>query len=797
MNALHGWLLDVYPEAQVGAALWLVGEDGGRYHLRQPFRVTFYAGGANSALRRLWRFLKAHPVQPVLKREARRDIFSDSMRTVLAIETNDPIAQNLLFQEVARTFPELDYFDADIELPLRYAARHQLFPLARCQVYADENGWVQTIEPLDTPWDLDPAPPPLRVLQMELDADPARREPARLTLRSGEFRGPVVSEYHLNLRPERPLLVNLRAILQRCDPDLLLTNWGDTWLLPHLLERAAAHGLPLPLNRDPARQPAHHPEISYFSYGQIIHRGRQVHLFGRCHIDRGNAMMWEHYDLEGALETARVTGLPLQTAARVSPGSGISAMQMITALRNGVLVPWRKQQAERPKTALDLIAADQGGLVYQPLVGLHHDVGGIDFVSMYPGIMVRFNISPETVQGQRPRAQELKPFEAGDDQPGLIPMTLAPLLEKRLALKNQLISMPKWDPRRKIYQARASAHKWLLVTSFGYLGYKNARFGRIEAHEAVTAYGREALLRAKEAAEELGFTVLHLYVDGLWVKKPGAKDPADFQPLLEEICKRTGLSIALDGIYNWVAFLPSRVDARVPVANRYFGVFRDGSLKVRGVEARRGDTPPFIAQTQMDMIELLARGCTSDGRQTGLEQALGLLRRRLHRLRSGKAPMEELVVSQRLSRELGAYKALSPAARSLEQLQAVGKELRPGQRVRFVYTRGNPGVYAWDLPALPDARTLDLERYAVLLLRAACTVLEPFGLSEELIAGYAQNVSVRQLRFRLAPRDKGRADKPEISGRVTVNHLPDIGSGRSRGRQPVLAETQNDHAGYD
>ena len=42
-----------------------------------------------------------------------------------------------------------------------------------------------------------------------------------------------------------------------------------------------------------------------------------------------------------------------------------------------------------------------GGMVYQPTVGLHRDVGGIDFVSMYPGIMVHFNISPEV-----PRAKD-------------------------------------------------------------------------------------------------------------------------------------------------------------------------------------------------------------------------------------------------------------------------------------------------------------------------------------------------------------------------------------------------------
>ena len=61
----------------------------------------------------------------------------------------------------------------------------------------------------------------------------------------------------------------------------------------------------------------------------------------------------------------------------------------------------------------------------------------------------------------------------------------------------------------------------MLVTCFGYLGYKNARFGRIEAHEAVTAYGRDKLLCAKEIFEAAGFTVLHGLTDCLWVQKPG------------------------------------------------------------------------------------------------------------------------------------------------------------------------------------------------------------------------------------------------------------------------------------
>ena len=50
----------------------------------------------------------------------------------------------------------------------------------------------------------------------------------------------------------------------------------------------------------------------------------------------------------------------------------------------------------------------------------------------------------------------------------------------------------------------------------------------------MTAYGRETLLRAKEAAADLWFEILHLYVDGMWIKKPGSVTVPDFQPLRRE-----------------------------------------------------------------------------------------------------------------------------------------------------------------------------------------------------------------------------------------------------------------------
>jgi len=267
------------------------------------------------------------------------------------------------------------------------------------------------------------------------------------------------------------------------------------------------------------------------------------------------------------------------------------------------------------------------------------------------------------------------------------------------------------------------------VVCFGYLGYRNARFGRIEAHEAVTAGGREALMRAKEAAEDMGFRVLHMFVDCLWIQKEQTARCEDFQPLLEEIHRRTGLYISLDGVYRWVVFLPSRADQRIPVGNRYFGVFQNGEIKVRGLELRRRDVPPWIGEVQMDLIKHLAQAPDAAQLPDYIPGALDVLRQAYRRLNSGKVPLEDLRVSQRISRSLEKYTTPSPAARAALQLRACGKDPQPGQRVRFLFTYGKPGVWAWDRPEPVDRRTINRAVYSQLLLRAAENVFQPFGMT--------------------------------------------------------------------
>ncbi len=660
-----GWVMDVFDTARQGVVVWFLSEDGTRHRFTQPFPVTFYATAPPARLLELRRQLLQQPIKLRLYDTQRRDLFVNANIPVMAIEVEQTALQPLLFQRLSHDFPDITFYDADVQLSLRYQAQTGVFPLSYCRVSTDENLVIQSIQALDTPWELDPPPPPLRVLSLEPDVNPAHSEPTELLIRYEKHTG------RIPLQPERPFIINISAILQSYDPDILLTNWGDTWLIDHLLKLSKKWKVPVALNRELGRGIARRGEKVYFSYGQVIHRGQQVHLFGRLHIDRCNAMLWGDYGLDGVFELGRVTGLPLQMSARVSPGSGISAMQMTTALHMGVLIPWHKQQAEDPRSALSLFYGDQGGLVYQPTIGLHSHVGEIDFISMYPSVMVHFNISPETVGSRSPQAELIPELGMTIDRstPGLVPLTLQPLLQKRIAFKEQMLTLPEWDPRKKRYKMCASAHKWLLVTCFGYLGYKNARFGRIEAHQAVTAYGREMLLSAKDVAEEQGFEVLHMYVDGLWVRKPGLKTVQDFQPILDEVALKTGLPIALDGIFRWVAFLPSRRDVRIPVPNRYFGVFQDGTIKIRGIEARRGDTPACISGMQMEMLKLMAKAGSAEELPGLLPQIRTLLLKRLSLIQRRTLPLEEYLVTLKLSRTLEEYKAPNtPTAAALTQL---------------------------------------------------------------------------------------------------------------------------------
>jgi DNA polymerase-2 len=722
---LYGWLLDVYP-GRGGAFVWLLGEDGERYGLQAEFPVSFFAAGPEHRLAQLRERLERRGFPGVSTAyDRRRELFSGEI-SGLAIRVADPAKQPGVFYWAKRIFPDLDYYDADVTLAMRYTGLHQVYPLSYVHVRLKPPDTIVGIAPVATGVDLADETPPLRLMTIEPNIDPDYLTPDIVLIASGG------KSRRLSLRDPVLFVRRLRQAIAGYDPDVILTRWGDTWLFPQVLDWAEEYNLPFNPNRDTDKEIQRRKSFSYHSYGRILHRGQQVYLFGRWHIDQTNAVMYGDYELLGVLEQAHITGLPVQETARKSPGAGITAMQIIQAQREGILVPYHKQQVEDFKTPTQLIRADRGGLVGQPQSGMHHWVAGIDFFSMYPQIMAHFNVSPETMGQETAKTIPVPGLGVKIDQtaPGLIGNTLKPLLERRFAIKQRLQELHPLDFRYAGLQARAGALKWLLVVCFGYLGHKHFRWMKIEAHEAVTAFGREVLLQAKETAESLGFRVLYFNVDGLYVQKQGANQPEDFDHLLKQIEARTGLPIALDGIFRWITFLPSRMNEAVPVANRFYGILQDGKIKVRGLEMRRHDTPPLVYQAQEHILHLLAGLDESRPPEDALPEALTLLRGLVERLRAGTVPLEDLLVTQRLSRELHEYKRPTPLSTAVSQLEALGKPVRPGQVVKFLYTRGKPGVLAWRAGQPLSVEGVAVDKYIQLIARAASNVLQPFRATE-------------------------------------------------------------------
>jgi DNA polymerase-2 len=749
MKKYSGWLFDLYEHPIKGVVLWLVGEDGKPYSFHHEFKTVFYAHGDVEQLHDLGVFIRSKYTSESVKLErvtTKEDLF-DGPLVVMGITVSNSAIYKRLSREVCDKFSELIFYDVDIPFTVRYAVTYNVFMMAHCHVEAESHGRLISIRALDTPDELEPRLPSLRMLSLKPDTNPSTSSPKYLVARFGK------SYLRLSFDKPHELLSILNSVLSSFDPDVIQTHFGDSSLFPYLLELSKKIGIPLNLNRDLSMPVLRKKAVNFFNYGRAHYRAPQVHLRGRWHVDVENCMTYNHYHLAGAIEHIRLSSLPLQEIARRSPGAAISAMQTLTAMKRDTLIPYQSQKAEIAKTFNEYFKAKRCGLILQPPLGIFENVGVVDFSSKMASIMIKYNVSPETVVSTDDAREG---FEIPElkvkilSRPGLIQQTLQPMRDKRLALKRLLKSIDRNDPRyrdiQNRYKAVAStvnkksvvdALKWLGAVCYGRLKFANAIFGRANAHEVVSYLSRKIITKAKLIAEAMGFDVLHLYVDSLFVSFLNATREG-FQALADAIEKETGLPIELENIYSWFAFLSSRENPNVSVSNKFYGVAENGEHKIRGVAQRREDTCTFVANIQKQVIQILAKEKDPTKLMYLVPEVLEVVQEKLSILKKREIPLNELVVTQTLSRELDGYSVLSPASVAGKQLQAQGKDVRMGQQIRFIHIA--PGnVYAWGLSNEPDPRVIDVQLYKERAFRAVYEVLQPLGITEGTLRDWIFN----------------------------------------------------------
>ncbi len=598
MERFEGWILDLRGTPG-GVEVWVKTLEGGVNRFTYPLRPSFfvYREGMNSSR-----------LAGILERKGGRvsvvegvDFFSGDPVETLRVTAPSPAAFPFIRKCAGRAAGEEHLFSCDLPVEQIFFYETGTFPLCRCLYEMREGGEIGAILPLEEAWEREYELPHLSVLHLApvppRGANPFQAPWAALELScEGEA-------FEVEWSPDGAFLENVNAVVRSFDPELIISEWGDEYVFPRLFELSGKTGIPLAFDRSEGTGKRGAPSRkgrSFFSYGQIIYRAPTVSFPGRVHLDGRNSFFYGEVGLEGIIELSRISRIPLGRVARASPGTIISAMEMEYAWKRNILIPFKKRHSEAFKRADQLVVSDKGGLVYMPPPGTFENVCELDFASMYPTLMVEYNISPETLLCSC--CGERKVPETGTHtcvkRRGLIPSVLEPVVERRRWYKR--MREGSTGKERRTYNARQTALKWILVVSFGFLGYRNARFGKIEAHEAVTAYGREMLLAAKEVAEEEGYTFLHGLTDALWIRKEGASS-GDYQRLAERISTVTGMEIVVEGVYRWITFLPSKTrdGPAVPGWIGAGGGSRCGQCTTAGTwrSARSGPIRPKTAAT--------------------------------------------------------------------------------------------------------------------------------------------------------------------------------------------------------
>jgi len=719
---LRGWILDVYPDHDTNTmALWL--KTGARCRkLVYDYEPCFYVHHPSLwELRALGRSLER---TELAKRtdivEKRIDIQSTRRADVLAVYPPAYSGINECAHIIDSRGGYYDYrlFNVDVRLSQQFLIERNVFPLA----LADTS---PRLKAHGGQFRVNYRVPNLRTVDLRVKC--SGRFPSNHLPIAGITVGDAVLE-----GAEEDILAGLCSTIREANPDIIFTENGDSFTLPYLYYRATVNGLAeefrLGREKDDARTTK--KARSYFSYGSIVYKPPARKLKGRLHIDR-SSFIQEEGGLHALIDLARMSNLPLQTLARLSPGTAISAMQVQQAIRDGYVIQWKKNRPEDFKTADMLLLADRGGFIFDPVVGIHDGIVEVDFISLYPNIMHAFNISPETIlcdccPDSRLRVPELL-YNTCEKRVGLIPRVVKPLVQRRLAFKHMIHTRPEM---KEAFEQRSDLLKWVLVTCFGYTGYKNARFGRIECHESINAYARDIMIRSMNIAEDFGYDVLHGIIDSLWLTPNGYKDHGFF---CRYVSRAIGIPLELQGVFKWLVFLPNK-GSDTGALNRYYGLFENDRLKVRGIELRKHDTPVIVRKAQEAMFDVLTRADNSEEFKALIPDAIDELKRHYAMVRRRECPVEDMIVSKRVSRTLEEYSVFNDQVAAMLQLKKQGMAIQPGQKLRFVIcdsTTKDPGRRVRVAEMLDGDVNYDAGKYCDLLLRSGESILAPFGYTEE------------------------------------------------------------------
>ncbi|MEM0027487.1 MAG: DNA polymerase II [Ignisphaera sp.] len=757
--------------------IWGIDDDGNRVLLRdRRFRPYFYAIIDDSYLDKL-DIIKSSvkrlskPKSPVTSIDVVEKRFMGRPVKALRIETTIPEFVRDYRSEVARILGVRMVVEADIRFSLRYLIDNDIYPCTwhrfrvvektRSQEYRVDKEY-EVLEVLERD-ESRLMPPKLKVLALDIEVYNPRGAPK-------PDRDPVIIISLMNSdnevlllqaqgRDDRRLIQEFIEYVNRYDPDIVVGYNSSNFDLPYLVERARKLGMRLDISRrrgvEPSKSVYGHVSIpgrlhvDLYDYAEEIAEIKVKSLdevaeyFGVMKkSERRNVPWYEIYKywddenlrsvlleyarddvvstygiaekiLPFAMQLSSITGLPLDQVGSASVGFRLEWFLLRIARIRGELAPNRVEKEYEPY---------RGAIVLEPKKGVHENICVLDFSAMYPSIMMKYNIGPDTlVLGEECNNCFEAPetgYKFSKQSEAFFKTALNILVNARKSVRELMKKLPVESPEYRILDARQRALKVLANACYGYMAWTGARWYCKECAEAVADFGRETIKKAIAFAKELGLEVIYGDTDSLFVKYN-----KDFvEKFIEVVEKELGLEIKIDKIYQRVFFTEAK--------KRYIGLTEDGRIDVVGFEAVRGDWAEIAKEMQERVAEIILK--TMDHRK-----AIEFVKDEIEKIRKlasqNAIDIQKFVIWKTITKPINEYEVEAPHVTAAKHLIKSGYSVEVGDKIGYVIVKGTGKISDRAKPyMIVDARDLDIDYYIEhQIIPAVLRILEYFGVSEK------------------------------------------------------------------
>ncbi len=568
---------------------------------------------------------------------------------------------------------------------------------------------------------------------------------------------------------EKDILWKFLELIWKEDPDVITGYNIDGYDLELLSDRYKKYGMDFLIGRDKSK-PQRIVGQFWRLHGRVIEdawwavkkelRLKQetlqavaMHLFGEGKLDVDRTNIDEEWEkdkekvikyckkdaelalrillkigiIDKYLDLATVTKFPLEDVIHSGTSTWVDSLLIREADRHHIGVPLQGQERKSKKI--------EGGYVHTIEPGLYHWVCVLDFKSMYPSIIIKYNICFTTLSkdGDIVSPTGVR-FLSKEKREGLIPKILAELMNKRDELKRKM----KEDPQhRDYYDGLQKAVKILMNTFYGVLASSFYRFTNPDIGASITAFARDTIKRIIAELEREGIKVVYGDTDSVFFQSPyeNLEKTIEFgMKKAEEISKREKLILEFEKILE--PFFSHGAKKRY-VGRIIWPDEEKGNMVVRGYEIRRTDSFDLQSEAQKAVFEKILDG--------DIQGAIELARDIVAKVRAGKVPIESLVIS-RTVKDFKFYKNPDsmPNVQAARKLIKMGHEFIPGMKVAWIVVnaRGSKQDVEPYIPGMEFKRKPDYRYYARRVAETLARITDVFGVDEENLLTGSKQISL-------------------------------------------------------